>query len=96
MEVLVVYDVSTTTALGQRRLRMVGQVCQAYGQRVQKSVFECIVNDVQYELLKRDLLRAIDPRQDNLRIYRLREPHGQFTFLAGVQPKHDLRGPLIL
>lgn len=96
MELLVVYDVSTTTAAGQLRLRRVAKVCEAYGQRVQKSVFECILNEVQYELLKRDLLNEIDARKDNLRIYRLREPHGQFTFLAGRQPRHDLRGPLIL
>lgn len=96
MEVLVVYDVSTTTAAGEARLRRVAKVCEAYGQRVQKSVFECIVNEVQYELLKRDLLEQIEPRYDNLRIYRLREPHRQSTFVAGRRPRFDLRDPLIL
>ncbi|MBI3966168.1 MAG: CRISPR-associated endonuclease Cas2, partial [Chloroflexi bacterium] len=44
MEVLVTYDVATESVEGQRRLRRVAKVCEAYGQRVQKSVFECLVN----------------------------------------------------
>jgi CRISPR-associated protein Cas2 len=96
MEVLVVYDVSTVTLAGQARLRRVAKVCEAYGQRVQKSVFECILNEMQYQLLKRDLLAEIDQRQDSLRMYRLREPHGQYIFVAGRRVRHDLRGPLIL
>lgn len=96
MELLVVYDISTTTRSGELRLRKVAQICQAFGQRVQKSVFECIVNDGQAELLRHKLLQEIDPRVDNLRIYRLREPHERFTFKAGRQPDFDLRGPLVL
>ncbi len=51
MEVLVAYDVATDTAAGRRRLRQVAKVCEAHGQRVQKSVFECVLNDAQLELL---------------------------------------------
>jgi CRISPR-associated protein Cas2 len=71
-------------------------VCEAYGQRVQKSVFECLVNGAQFEQLKFDLLEEIDERVDSLRIYRLREPFARHTFLAGLQPFYDLRGPLIV
>jgi CRISPR-associated protein Cas2 len=96
MELLVVYDVSTATAPGQRRLRKVAQLCQAYGQRVQKSVFECIVNDGQAERLRHELLAIMDANEDSLRIYRLREPHARFTFVAGRRPAVDLRESLIL
>ena len=96
MEVLVVYDVNTESAAGRRRLRRVAQVCQAYGQRVQKSVFECVINEAQYELLKRDLWKEVNEMADSLRIYRLREPHERFTWLAGIQPGIDIRKPLVL
>ena len=96
MEVLVVYDVNTESAAGRRRLRRVAQVCQAYGQRVQKSVFECVINEAQYELLKRDLWKEVNEMADSLRIYRLREPHERFTWLAGIQPGFDIRKPLVL
>lgn len=52
MLILVTYDVSTETRAGRRRLRRVAKVCEGTGQRVQKSVFECQVNEVQYENLK--------------------------------------------
>ena len=95
MEVLVVYDVNTESAAGRKRLRKIAEVCQAYGQRVQKSVFECILNDAQYELLRHDLRREMNEMSDSIRIYRLREPHERYTWLAGVQPAFDIRKPLI-
>lgn len=95
MELLVVYDVSTETNAGASRLRRVAQVCQAYGQRVQKSVFECVLPPEQVELLRHDLLQEIDPEVDSLRIYRLREPHDRYTFVVGKRPRWDIRGPLV-
>ncbi|WP_298433983.1 CRISPR-associated endonuclease Cas2 [Geobacter sp.] len=84
MWVVVCYDVNTETKAGRRRLRRVAQACKNYGQRVQKSVFECQVNEMKFEDLRRKLLREIDKEQDNLRFYRLTEPrehhvetHGQ-------------------
>ncbi len=74
MLILVTYDVSTETADGRRRLRRVAKVCQNYGQRVQKSVFECRVDAATYELLEEALLAEIDEAEDNLRLYRLTEP----------------------
>ena len=96
MEILVAYDVSTETAEGQRRLRRVAKVCEAYGQRVQKSVFECIVNAVQLEEFKHKLQREMDPTEDSLRVYRLREPRQRYLQVMGRQPLFDLREPLVL
>lgn len=96
MLVLVSYDVSTETAAGRKRLRRVAKVCQRYGQRVQKSVFECQVDLATYEQLERELLKEIDEGEDNLRLYRLTEPldknvkeHGKFRAV-------DFEGPLIV
>ncbi|WP_333688403.1 CRISPR-associated endonuclease Cas2 [Methylococcus capsulatus] len=74
MLILVSYDVSTETAAGRRRLRHVAKVCLNYGQRVQRSVFECKVNLAQMETLKAELLDEIDEKEDSLRIYRITEP----------------------
>lgn len=96
MEILVSYDVSTETPEGRRRLRRVAQICLAYGQRVQKSVFECSINDTQYVRLEDRLVRAIDPTEDSLRIYRLREPRDQHVRSFGVDRWRDFQGPLVL
>ena len=90
------YDISTETPAGKARLRRVAKVCEAYGQRVQKSVFECLLMPEQLVLLKNDLTEVIDTHQDSIRIYRLREPHSQYTFLMGLQPLFDVRDPLVL
>lgn len=96
MEILVVYDVSTETSAGQGRLRRVAKICEAYGQRVQKSVFECVLAPEQMALLQHDLEGATDKQEDSIRIYRLREPHDQHTLLMGRQPRFDIRDPLVL
>ena len=74
MWVVVCYDVNTETREGRRRLRRVAQVCKNYGQRVQKSVFECQVDQIKFEELRRKLLKEVKLALDNLRIYRLTEP----------------------
>lgn len=96
MEILVAYDVSTESPEGERRLRRVAKVCEAYGQRVQKSVFECIVNPVELEMLKFKLQHEMNPEEDSVRIYRLREPRGRYLQIMGRQPTYDLREPLVL
>ncbi|MFQ5804673.1 MAG: CRISPR-associated endonuclease Cas2 [Candidatus Methylomirabilales bacterium] len=96
MEILVAYDVATDTLEGQRRLRQVARVCLDFGQRVQKSVFECSVNEMQYEKLRRRLLRHIDEEQDNLRIYRLSTPKEHFIEHFGVKREVDFHGPLVV
>lgn len=74
MLMLVSYDVSTETRDGRRRLRRAAKACLNYGQRVQKSVFECRVSVAQLELLKKSLLDIINEDEDSLRFYRIVEP----------------------
>lgn len=96
MEILVTYDVSTETVEGQRRLRRVAHLCEGFGQRVQKSVFECAVNDSQLEELQAKLQMVAKVREDSLRIYRLREPRQAFIWTLGRQPRFDLHDPLVV
>ena len=71
MLVLVTYDVNTSSAAGQKRLRKVAKLCERYGLRVQNSVFEVLVDAAQLAVLKSDLSGAIDLDQDSVRFYRL-------------------------
>lgn len=96
MYVLVAYDVATETETGQKRLRKVAQVCKNYGQRVQKSVFECSVNQMQYESMVAELLECIDEKEDNLRIYRLREPKEKHIEVYGKNDIIDFEAPLLI
>lgn len=96
MLILVSYDVSTETAAGRRRLRRVAKVCQNYGQRVQKSVFECRVDAARLELLEAALLSEIDLAEDNLRLYRLNEPLSRNVKEFGKFRATDFDAPLIL
>lgn len=96
MLVLVCYDVNTETKVGRRRLRRVAKVCEATGQRVQKSVFECRVDLAQFEAFERNLLDEFDPAQDCLRIYRLPETRGFEVKEHGTFKAVDFDGPLVL
>lgn len=96
MLIIVCYDVSTETAKGRKRLRRVAKVCESAGQRVQKSVFECRVDVMQYETLERRLLAEIDGAKDNLRIYRLTEPADCHIKEFGNFRAVDFDGPLII
>lgn len=95
-DVLVTYDVATTSAAGRRRLRKAAQACLAYGQRVQNSVFECRVTEAQFEQLEARLLTVIDPAEDRLRLYRLGPDARRHTRAHGHGPLFDLREPLIV
>jgi len=96
MLILIAYDVSTKTPRGEQRLRKVAQVCKDFGQRVQKSVFECSVNQAQYEEFRRKLLKCIDEREDSLRFYRLAEPTERYLKVYGVNRFVDFGGPLVV
>ena len=71
MLVLVTYDVNTETTAGKKRLRKVAKACVNYGQRVQNSVFECLLDAAQYAVFKAKLTELIDPETDSLRFYQL-------------------------
>lgn len=96
MFVIVSYDVATTTPAGQRRLRRVAKACQDYGQRVQYSVFECIVDPAQWTLLKERLISEIDSEKDSLRFYYLGSNWQNRVEHLGAKPSLDQEGPLII
>ncbi len=95
MLIIVTYDVCTESAAGRKRLRRVAKACESVGQRVQKSVFECTVNEMQFEELEHRLLAEIDVRQDNLRFYRITEPVSVRVKQHGCFRSIDFDGPLI-
>lgn len=96
MDILVTYDVSTETKEGKRRLRRVAEACLAYGQRVQKSVFECSINEMQLEQLKQRLLRCMSEQEDSLRIYRMTHSRERYLWTFGQQHDIDYDAPLIM
>lgn len=96
MNVLVTYDVATTTAAGRRRLRRVSRVCLDFGQRVQFSVFECCVGETEFAAMRIRLLGEIDRKEDSLRLYRLSGCFGEVVESHGRDRRIDLDGPLIV
>ena len=96
MFVLVTYDVSTQDPAGQTRLRRVAKACQNFGQRVQYSVFECIVEPAQWVALRQRLLDIIDPKTDSLRFYYLGSNWRRRVEHQGAKPGIDQEGPLVV
>ena len=96
MLVLVSYDVSTRDKDGQRRLRHVARLCEDRGQRVQNSVFECLVDAAQWVSFRASLLAAADPEKDSLRFYFLGTEWKRRIEHVGAKPAYDPQGPLIL
>lgn len=93
--IIVTYDVRTEERAGQRRLRKVAKICESYGQRVQKSVFECLVDEKTFEVLERRLLEAIDVHEDSLRIYWVAKPFESNVRQYGLGRSIDFSGPLV-
>lgn len=93
---IICYDVTTDTSAGRKRLRRVAKACEAVGQRVQKSVFECKLNLMQFESLERTLLDEIDPQTDCLRVYRITEPVDIHVREYGNFKATDFDGPLVV
>jgi len=96
MMVLVAYDVRTETGDGQKRLRRIAKICQDYGQRVQYSVFECLVDPAQWTYLKQQLLAEMDPDEDSLRFYFLGANWKRRVEHIGAKPGYDPEGPLVV
>lgn len=96
MLVLITYDVSVVDSGGQKRLRHVAKACEDYGQRVQNSVFECLVDPAQLVMLKNKLLNIIEPEKDSLRIYYLGKNWKRRVEHYGVKPIYTQEEPLIL
>ncbi len=96
MLVVVSYDVKIENIAGKRRLRRVAKVCKDYGQRVQFSVFECIVSPDEWVVLKSKLLNEIKPEEDSLRFYFLGSNWKRRVEHIGAKKTVDLEGPLIV
>ncbi len=96
MMVLVAYDVNTETKEGRSRLRRVAKTCQNFGQRVQNSVFECLVDNAQWIELRKRLLDQFNPDLDSLRFYFLGANWRRRVEHVGAKPSYDPEGPLIL
>ena len=95
MMVVVSYDVSKDDN-GARRLRKVAKACESFGQRVQYSVFECLVEPQQWIALKNRLLVLIDENIDSLRFYFLGANWKRRVEHIGAKKALDPEGPLIL
>jgi len=93
--VLVTYDVKTTSKDGRRRLLKVAKICQNYGQRVQNSVFECVVDGKQFSQLKSKLKEVVNAKEDSLRFYRLGNHYKGKVEHVGTKAVLDLEEPLI-
>lgn len=96
MNLLVTYDVNTLTKDGRRRLRKVAKACQSFGQRVQFSVFEVSVNEVQKERMLKRLLDIIETSEDSLRIYRLPGDRDSLVDIYGRDSYVDFTGSLVI
>lgn len=96
MLVLITYDVNTISPTGQKRLRRVSKLCQNYGQRVQNSVFECLVDPAQWAVLRKKLIKETDQEKDSLRFYFLGKNWKKRVEHIGAKPSYDPEGPLII
>lgn len=93
--VLITYDVNTETTAGKKRLRKVARECQNYGQRVQNSVFECLIDSARLKQMQYNLEKLIDLEKDSLRYYYLGDDWRRRVVHAGAKASLDMEGTLI-
>lgn len=96
MLVLITYDVNTEDAPGRKRLRQIAKQCQNYGQRVQNSVFECVVDAAQCRSLQHKLVGLMDQEKDSLRFYYLGNHYQTKVEHFGAKPSQDMEGVLMV
>lgn len=96
MMILITYDVSTETIVGRKRLRRVAKICESRGQRVQNSVFECLLDPAQWTSLRQRLIDIIDQKEDSLRFYSLGKNWKGKVEHIGAKKTYDPEGPLII
>lgn len=95
MLVIVTYDIAVSTACGQRRLTKVAKICTNYGRRVQNSVYECLVDATEFQLLKKDLLAIINTKEDTVRFYKLGNNYKSKVECYGLENGTAADGDLI-
>ena len=96
MLVLITYDVNTEDAAGRKRLRQIAKQCVNYGQRVQNSVFECLVDAAQCKQLQHKLLSIMDKEKDSLRFYYLGSNYETRIEHFGAKAGYAPEGTLII
>jgi CRISPR-associated protein Cas2 len=96
MLVLITYDVATSSIGGNKRLRHVAKKCVDYGQRVQNSVFECVVDPQQFELLRHSLLKIADLEKDSIRFYFLGSNWQNKVEHYGTKEIVNIEEPIVL
>ena len=96
MLVLITYDVCTTDAAGRKRLRKIAKECVNYGQRVQNSVFECILDAAQCKQLQHKLLSLMDGEADSLRFYYLGNKYQTKVEHFGAKQSYEVEGVLMV
>ncbi len=96
MLVLITYDVNTENAAGRKRLRQISKQCVNYGQRVQNSVFECLLDPAQCIALKQILRSIMDEKRDSLRFYYLGDKYASKIEHFGVRESYDPEGVLVV
>lgn len=96
MYVLITYDVETITAQGQRRLRKVAKACVNHGQRVQNSVFECLLDPANFTKLRLQLLSLIDSEKDSIRFYMLGKNWEKRIETIGKETSFNVESELII
>lgn len=96
MMVLITYDVSTETSEGKRRLHKISKECTNYGQRVQNSVFECVVDAAKFREIKSKLEKIIDKEHDSLRFYYLGNNYKDKVEHIGIKESFDVEGVIII
>lgn len=94
--VLITYDVNTETEAGRKRLRQVAKQCVNYGQRVQNSVFECVLDAAKCRQVKAILEAIIDKEKDSLRFYYLGNNYKQKVEHVGAKQSYNVEAPIIL
>ena len=96
MNILITYDVDTTTKEGARRLRRVAKACVDYGQRVQNSVFECELSEAQLCLLRNRINEVIDRMNDSVRIYHLNHKSARSVEVLGKETSYNVSDAIII
>ena len=96
MLVLITYDVNTEDASGRKRLRRIAKQCVNYGQRVQCSVFECLLDAAQCRSLQAKLCDIMDKEKDSLRFYQLGNHYESKVEHIGIRPSLHVEEPLLL
>lgn len=95
MLIVVGYDVSLTDESGAKRLRRVAKICEHYGQRVQNSVFECLVDTLEFKQLQNELIKVINLELDSLRFYNLGKNYTNKVTHIGAKETTNMDEPMI-